>query len=149
MFRFDPLMPAQNYQTYSMMRPLTTHWRAARCEEYGCERFLHGWVTRVDESTDLGQQQAHYIRHDRSRKHKETKSAEGLTEFWFEAGQECFDSQGQHRMQLERTPVFAVKGGDWRGNPRGVPTRIHKRPEDWVEDMAESIDRNQELIDRG
>jgi hypothetical protein len=46
-------------------------------------------------------------------------------------------------------PVFYVKGGDYRGNPRRVAPVIHKDPDLWVEDLAENQDRLAQLIKRG
>src|SRR3546814_9780095 len=37
--------------------------------------------------------------------------------------------------------VFRVKGGDRRGNPLRTPTRVHKKPEYWLEEFQENQDR--------
>jgi hypothetical protein len=141
-------MPPQNYKTYAMRRPLKTHWQPAACEDVDCPKFLRGWVTTIDESSELGQAQAHYIRHDRSRSHAEERTPEGLTRFTFKAGQVCFGSS-EHRQPLFKDPVFLVKGGDWRGNPRRTPTVVHRNGADWQEDFAEHQDRLKTLIERG
>jgi hypothetical protein len=139
-FRLDPLMPVHAYKTYGLSMPLRTHWRPATCEEAGCAQYRQGWVTTCDLGTELGQKQAHYIRHDRSRRAAEQSVNDRLVKFTFAPGQDCFRS-GDHKVPLERPAVFSVRGGDWRGNPTGVPARLHKRAEDWVEDFALHQDR--------
>jgi len=152
--RLTPGLPAEQMKTYVALTPQATHFRPATCEEAGCPHHANGWKTVVDEATPLGSQQAAYIRSEclddarinrpdwgGRRRYRETREGD-LTVFTFEAGQECFV---QHRVPLEREAVFLVRGGDWRGNPRGTPTRRHARPEDWVEDFAT---HQQRLADR-
>lgn len=132
-FRIPPNMPAVNYKTYEIAAPRKTHWRPATCEEVDCQAMANGWRTAVDESTDLGQKQAHYIRKVSRRSFTEGRSELGLTEFLFGPGQQCF---GTHQVQLGRPEFFLVRGGDYRGNPLGTATRRHTRPDDWVDDFA-------------
>lgn len=134
-FRLEPALPAHAYKTYSFTRPLRTHWRAATCDETACPAYLNGWVTRVDEATDLGRGQAAYIRRDRTRSHAETRAADGLTEFSFPAGQRCYRAS-EHRLPLERDPVFTVRGGDYRGNPMQVQTWVCRTADEWQDDFA-------------
>jgi hypothetical protein len=145
-YRVPPALPAAAMKTYQIAAPLATHWRPATCEEAGCLAYLHGWQTSCDESTELGQRQAHYIRHDRSRKHTERRAETGLTVFGFEPGQTCFRP---HQLPSGRPERFLVTGGDWRGNPLRTPPREHSRPDDWVEDMAESLDEIRARHERG
>jgi hypothetical protein len=133
MFRLDPVAPAAAYQTFQVAAPLSTHWRPGTCAEAGCTAHLHGWQTSVDETTDLGQRQAHYIRHDTTRRHTERRADTGLTVFAFEPGQTCFG--GQHRIRLDREERFLIRGGDWRGNPRG--DRRETTAAGWVDDFGE------------
>jgi len=142
-FRIDPQMPATSYKSYQIAAPLSTHWRQATCEEVACPHFLSGWRTEVDESTELGQRQAHYIRHDSARAHTEDKRPDGLTDFTYPAGQRCFRS-GEHKVRLERPEHFIERGGDWRGNPHGE-RREHVSPDDWLDSFANHQDR---LADR-
>jgi len=141
MFRIPPLMPAGSYKTYGLAAPLATHFRVATCAEVGCRRQDLGWKSPIDESTDLGQKQAHYIRKLSGRSHTEQRTEAGLTMFTFAAGQTCFS---QHQVPQDRPTIFSVRDGDWRGNPRGTPTLIH-RPDDWLDDFA---DHQQKLADR-
>lgn len=146
MGRITPAAGPEHYKSYSWRRPLSTHWRAATCAEYRCRAWRFGWTTVVDTATDLGQRQADYIRHDRSRQHHEERSGTSLISFTFPPGQQFFAGSAahEHRKPLERPPLLLVTGGDWRGNPRNVPAVLHKRPEDWVDDFA----THQEMLAR-
>lgn len=145
MNRIEPAMPAGAYKTYQIIAPLSTHWRNATCEEAGCERFVQGWMTVVDESTELGRQQAHYIRHDQTRHAVEEKDEAGLTVFTFTNGQHCF---GSHRVRVEREEIFVERGGDWRGNPSG-DRRQHVRPADWLDSFTGHQDRLATRLSQG
>lgn len=147
-FRIEPAMPAQDYTTYGMAMPRATHWRPASCEESGCEAYTHGWASTFDLNTELGRKQAHYVRHDRSRRHSEQDVGAGLVKFVFGPGQPCFRFR-EHQVPLERPAIFSVRGGDWRGNPTGVPARVHTRAEDWVEDFALHQDRLATALEKG
>jgi len=131
------LLPAAAYRTYGIAAPADTHHRPATCAEVDCAAHLHGWVTTVDEATDLGQRQAHHIRSAAGRGYREERTAAGLTAFTFPPGQRCFR---QHRTRVDRPELFYVRGGDWRGNPTGE-TYQHTRPADWVDDFATHQDR--------
>lgn len=136
--RIEPNQPAQHYKTYILASPISTHYRDGTCDEAGCLAQQHGWQTSVDESTDLGQRQAHYIRKLSGRRFTERRTELGLTAFTFEAGQKCFAT---HKVPLERPEFYAVRGGDWRGDPRGEGTRLHSGPDAWVNDFGEHQDR--------
>lgn len=135
--RIQPKAPPQAYKTYQIVSPLSTHWRTGTCDEAGCLAYRHGWQTNVDESTDLGQRQAHYIRKVSGRRFTERRTELGLTAFTFEAGQRCFR---EHKVPLDRPELYVVRGGDWRGNPRGE-VRKHSSPDAWVNDFGETLDR--------
>ena len=143
--RIPPARGPEAYKTYSIRMPLATHWRPGTCEEASCPDHAFGWSTTVDESTDLGKRQAHFIRHDRTRAHTEEKQAAGLTVFTFAPGQTCFR---QHRVPLWREAFYLVTGGDWRGNPRG-DRYTHVSADDWVDDFANHQDRIAEAVRRG
>src|SRR5258708_39959331 len=74
-FWVPPALPAAAMKTYQISAPLATHWRPATCEEAECLAYLHGGQTSCDESTELGQRQVAYIRHDKTRKHAERPPA--------------------------------------------------------------------------
>lgn len=146
-FRIEPLMPVQNYRTYGMSMPLSTHWVPATCEEFDCAAFLNGWVTTIDLSTELGQKQYHFLTHDKTRTSEQEKLPGTLVKFTFAPGNTCF-SKSEHKLPLGRPASFYTRGGDWRGNPGGE-RRVHKRAEDWIEDFSENQDRLNDLIERG
>lgn len=131
--RMTPVLPAEAMKSYVILAPRATHFRPGSCAEVDCPHLQFGWRTVIDESTDLGRRQAYYIRRESARKFTEDRDATGLTTFTFEAGQRCFRT---HQVRLDRPELFVVRGGDWRGNPRGIETRRHTRPEDWVDDFA-------------
>jgi hypothetical protein len=142
--RIEPQLPVEAMQTYSVVVPRSTHFRPATCFEVDCPNFEHGWKTVVNQSTELGAAQAHYIRNESGRRFTEHREGAAAV-FVFEAGQRCFAA---HQVPLERDPIFLVVGGDWRGNPTGF-RRAHKRPEDWVEDFAEHQQRIADRLERG
>lgn len=139
-FRLDPIGPADAYKTYALAAPISTHRRPASCVEVECDAWRHGWISLIDVSTDIGVQQANYIRLHSGRSF--TASEVGtLVTFTFPSGQTCF---GEHTVLLEREPIYSVRDGDWRGNPTGR-TRRHVRADDWVDDFA---NHQQQLADR-
>ena len=137
MFRITPQMPASAYKTYQILSPVATHYRTGTCDEAGCLAYQHGWQTNVDEATDLGQRQAHYIRTLCGRRFTERRTELGITAFTFQPGQKCFAT---HKVPLDRPEFYVVRGGDWRGNPRGE-VRRHSSGDSWVNDFAEHQDR--------
>ena len=143
--RFLPELPAAGYKTYQIVAPLSTHFRPATCAEIDCPAYTHGFRTTVDERTDLGAGQAHYIRRDAGRRFTEEQAEDGRTVFTFEPGQKCFEP---HRLRLDRPERFLVRDGDWRGNPTGQRYE-HTNAGLWQEDFAEHQDRIHTLIERG
>ncbi len=136
--RIVPKLPPAAYKTYAVSSPVSTHTRVGTCDEAGCLARAHGWQTAVDETTDLGQRQAHYIRSVAGRRYVERRTEVGLTAFTFEAGQICFAT---HRVSLQRPEFYTVRGGDWRGNPLGTPARVHSSADSWVDDFATHQER--------
>lgn len=135
--RIDSQLPVGAMKTYSIVTPMSTHFRDGTCEEADCDGYKFGWLTVIDELTELGQGQAHYIRKESGRRFTETRNELGLTVFTFEAGQKCFR---EHKVRIERPEIFRVRDGDYRGNPTGQ-LRVHTRPDFWVEDFAEHQQR--------
>ena len=153
--RVTPQGPSSAYQTFRIRRPKGEAgrllWdRNVPCARAGCQAFEHGWITRVDEGTTLGQAQAHYIRRESGRSFNEVRdpsAVHSLTSFYFAAGQECF--AGKHDVPTEAEPLFIVAGGDWRGNPRGIAPRVHRNAVEWVEEFGENQDTLRDRIARG
>lgn len=141
LFRPDPVGPVHAYKTYQIVSPLSTHFRDGTCDEAGCLAQRYGWKTPVDESTEFGQRQAYYIRAQSGRRFTEERTAAGLTEFTFEAGQKCFAT---HKIPLERPELYVVRGGDFRGNPTGEVR--HHTPDSWTNDFGEHQDRIARIV---
>lgn len=144
--RIQPAMPVTAYKTYRILSPVQTHFRPATCAEYECAAYLNGWVSTIDEATVLGQQQAHYIRKQSGRAFVEERLEGGLTRFSFEAGQKCFGSD--HQVRLDRPELYLVRDGDWRGNPTGRK-REHANATDWIDDFGEHQQRLADEMKKG
>ena len=130
------MLPPSAKKTYEIARPKATHFKTVTCAEAGCEIQEAGFIVRIDETVPFGQKQAFYIRHHSGRSYTEHNDVNGLTEFVFPPGSECFDN---HDVAV-REPVFIVNGGDWRGNPRREHY-VHDTADHWVEDFAEHQNR--------
>jgi hypothetical protein len=144
--RIKPQLGAENFQTFQVTSPISTHTRRGTCEEAECQAYKNGWRMKIDLQTELGQKQAHYIKYNSGRSFKKIGFQDGLVTLEFSPNQECF---AEHRIRIDRPEVYRVKGGDYRGNPLKIPTRVHKRPEYWVEEFAENQDRINRAIERG
>ncbi|WP_431895871.1 hypothetical protein [Micromonospora haikouensis] len=144
LFRVAPKGLPAAYKTYQILAPASTHWRAATCAEVDCPAWLRGWSTTVDESTELGARQAHYIRRQSGRGFVEQRTPAGLTTFVFEAGQRCFAAD-KHRVQV-RPESYLIRPGDWRdlGDPRRLGSA-----RSWVDDFGEHQQRIAEHTQRG
>jgi hypothetical protein len=123
------------------------------CDEFGCDAYLNGWRTIVDEATPLGQFQADYVRSSSGRVFDEDRDEAGLTVFTFSAGQMPFAStEHEHvvRRRLEREPNYRVTGGDDR-IPDGLRPvlRRHTNGIDWRDDFGEHQQRIADQIERG
>jgi hypothetical protein len=140
-FRLQPQGPAQAYQTFSIRSRPDQAVRTV-CEQVACEAWRTGWESAIDEATDLGKQQATYIRTQSGRTFREMRTEAGLTVFRFDSGQRCF---ADHKTRPE---LYLVRDGDHRGNPTGRH-RVHTRPQDWVENAQEQLDRFNEDRRRG
>jgi hypothetical protein len=142
--RPDPLMDPQYYKTYAVVSPLATHWRPATCAETDCPHYLNGWGVRVENCTpDL----LHAARTS-GRRYREVHVSEHENWLAFEPGQPCFRA-GQHRIQVGRPPLYLVRDGDHRGNPRRTKTRQHLNPQTWVDDFAEHQQALADEIEKG
>jgi hypothetical protein len=132
--RITPAAPSAAFKTYQIAAPVSSHWRSASCAEVDCPAHQYGWSTTVDTATDLGQGQAYYIRRESGRSYREEQVGPGMVRFTFGPGQRCFRAD-THRVRTGRPEIFAVRGGDWRGNPTG-DKRQHQSPDDWLDDFA-------------
>ena len=144
--RIEPNMSASDYKTYQIIKPKATHFRPSSCKEVNCSAYQNGWKSLIDESTELGQKQAHYIRYECGRSFTTERLPSGITEFVFSAGQNCFQ---QHQVSLDKPEIYVVRDGDFRGNPRGTEAKIHANGADWVDDFANHQDKVKTLLERG
>lgn len=144
--RTAPRIGAENMQTFAIEAPKATHFRRVSCEEISCPAAERGWTMKIDLSTELGQRQGRYIKHQSGRRFEIVDQRDGLVTLKFPGGQECFQ---EHQVRTDRPERFLVKGGDWRGNPRGQLTRVHKKPEFWIEEFQENSTRLNQLKERG
>lgn len=142
----QPNMRPGDYMTYRVVCPKVSHFGPATCEDVECVNYLNGWASMIDEGSELGRKQAHYIRSSSGRSFTESRTPEGLTQFTFRPNQPCFK---EHVYRNELPPIFRVQGGDFRGNPLGIRPVTHKRPEDWVEDFALHQDKVKTILERG
>lgn len=138
--RYAPAAGPEHFKTYQWSSPISTHWRKATCEEVNCAPHRYGWVTTVDLSTDLGQRQYEFITHDPRRRPSMQRVSLTVVKFVYGPGFPCFNDN-THRQPLERPARLLVAEGDFRGNPRRIPVRVHSRAEDWIEDFSEHQDR--------
>ncbi|MGW7786052.1 MULTISPECIES: hypothetical protein [Streptomyces] len=143
-FRIEPQMGAESYKTYAMVSPLSSHFRPATCAEVDCPHYLNGWRVRVE---GLTPQDIHAAKTS-GRRWIEQRVADGETWLVFEAGQPCFKAS-QHRTRVDRPPLYIVRDGDHRGNPRGTKARLHQRAADWQEDFAEHQQKLADEIAKG
>ncbi len=124
-----PGLPSEKRKTYSIDKPIASHTREARCEEVDCAAQAGGWETLVNESTDLGARQAHYIRTVAARHFTETLAA-GVTTFRFPPGEQCFAG---HRVSLDRPEIYLVRPGDFRSYGTA---HIHTGADPWLNDFG-------------
>lgn len=142
-----PRAPVDAFRTYQLAAPLPTHWRPARtCAEVECAAWSRGWASTFDERTDLGAEQARYVRHWSRRTFVESAGLDGLTLFDFPPGQDCF-RLADHMVRLDRDALYIVRGGDWRGNTGLI--RRHTSPGSWVDDFATHQQHVSDRVGRG
>lgn len=140
--RMQPAGPASAYKTFAINVPKATHTMPATCKDVDCPNYLNGWKTILDSS------QIKFIHMVKTSGRSYKESVEGtIHTFVFEAGQPCFRAK-EHTIQI-RPEIYSVRGGDYRGNPLGTPSRIHSNPADWVEDFSESVEKLRDEEKRG
>lgn len=141
--RMPAALPIGAMQTYRVSSPRSTHTRPATCAEVGCAAYLKGWVTTVPRGSDQERALRQYVgRHAPDGLRRDGKEVTAIgspnVEFLFNPGSPCFKAS-THRVSLQRPELFLVRGGDWRANTGLI--RRHHRPEHWVEDMSETLDK--------
>ena len=128
------------YETFSIHRPLATHWRKATCKEVDCPQYLNGWRVRVELLTPKGVHDATHC----GRKFDRVGVAPGETWLIYEAGQPCFQA-AHHQKQIERPELYVVRGGDWRalGDPHKVSSTS------WLDSFGENQEALRDAAERG
>jgi hypothetical protein len=145
LFRPEPKAPAHAYKTYAVVSPLRSHFRPATCEEVSCPHYLNGWRTRVE---GLPADMLHAARTS-GRKYQEQQVTANETWLVFDAGQPCFRAS-DHRIRVsDRPPLYVVRDGDHRGNPRGTKDRVHHNPGNWLDDFATHQQAISNAIEKG
>ena len=143
MNRIQPQGRVQDYKTYQILAPVSSHRRPATCAEINCPNYLGGWKLRIE---GLPPEMV-YAARTSGRKFTELDVTENEHWLIFEAGQACFRS-AEHTLPLDKQEIFIARDGDFRGNPTGN-VRKHTRPEFWLEDMQENLGRLHALHERG
>lgn len=133
----------QDYKTYQIVAPLSTHWEPATCQQVGCPDYANGWRVRVE---GLPPEMLHAAKNS-GRRYRELEVAQNDNWLVFEAGQPCFRAS-EHRRLLDKQEIFIARDGDYRGNPTGV-VRRHTSPEFWLEDFSEHQERIAQQTQQG
>jgi len=107
----------------------------AACEQVGCENWLYGWDTAVDERTPAGRDAAAWVRQFSRRTFTEIRGGGDVTVFRFGARQRCF---AEHRTRPARFLVAA-----------GAASREHVRLGDWIEDFGEHYGQLEDQVRKG
>lgn len=127
----NPIGP-QFYKTYQILAPVRTHRRKATCAEVDCVKRARGFRAQFDAGTVAGNRNARWVEASGLRFIREV--AGYLVTYTFPAGQDCFD---KHTTALEREPLYFLRGGDQRGNPRNTRKVQFRGARDFVDDFAE------------
>ncbi len=142
-FRLPPAGAPGQYRTFGVDLPdVPDVLQPASCEDVDCPAWANGWETRLPADSPLNDTVRGAGRPYTAR----TEGAELV--YLFPAGTPCFQAS-QHRTRTGHPGLFVVREGDWRGNPRGTPARVHARPDDWVEDLAGHTEAVRDRIEKG
>jgi hypothetical protein len=118
---------------------LGSYWQRTPCQEGNCRRFTMGFSVLLDESLPKHKDAADWLRiRPGGRHYTEKKNAEGLTEFGFPPGQQCFE--GHQEPTGKPGKLFLVSPAGQREFTRG---------QDFNESMNEDIYAAVRLRQRG
>lgn len=143
-FRIEPNAGPEFFRTFQIVSPIATHWRPATCKEVGCRKWEGGFRSSIDVSTDIGQRQAAYIETQSGRHFLRTQTG-SIMVYDFHPGQPCFT---EHRVPLERPPLYVIRDGDHRGNPRGTTPQT-RTPDEWVDQFGAHQQRIADAHEKG
>jgi hypothetical protein len=96
-------LPVEASQGWKLAAPPTTHMKDVSCPESKCRAYTNGWETIVP----VDSAQADYIRRSSGRRFKEETTADNLSRFLFESGQECFERHMQ-RNDRDAIPIRRI-----------------------------------------
>lgn len=126
-----------NERAYHILRPVSTHWRPATCEEVECPEFLNGWRTRIP----WGDEALLATLRASGRQGLETTGiGDAEREFLFNPGQPCFRSS-LHRLPVDRPALYRIRDGVRQ------PQRVSSQG--WHDDLGEHLDRLRAIQEKG
>lgn len=131
--RIMPKLPQKFVNTYRARSPLASHFRQVRCEDVACPNQERGFRIIVDPESHAGQRQAHLIRTS-GRRFLIQRRADGLLDYVFPAGQQCFHV---HRVTIDRPAILIVQRGDWR-TPRAMRQPRILGGSEWLDRFTEN-----------
>lgn len=145
--RIAPALPAHAMKTFEVRQPLATHFRQVPCAEAGCDKYAAGWVMGFDLTEMAKVNAANSINRVVKARGMRCKVERVGTKaiFTFPPGQSCLEG---HRVLVGREPLYIVRGGDWRGNPRRESYR-HASGDAFMDDWRTSQDRIEAFKRRG
>lgn len=138
--RIAPVGNPDEYSTFSIHTPLSTHWRKATCKEINCPYYLNGWGLRIEHNDAA----VVYAAEHSGRKFTRKEVAPGENYLVFEAGQSCFQEEN-HRKKLERDEFYILRRGDWRKSEDA-----HKlSPTSWLDTFGENQEKLRDAVEKG
>jgi len=152
-------VPPSAVTTFQVVSPRPTHTRPATCVEIGCAAQRDGyeyvcpptpagraWARRIRSSCrPAGARLSPVVAARIHGRYTLTVDGSGTETYAFAAGTPCFT---QHRVTINRPELYVVRGGDLRGNPRGLMRR-HASADDWVDEFANHQDKLATAHQRG
>lgn len=137
----EPNGPPTAFTTHEIVRPL----RIASCQEAECDYWETGLTLLIDTHVPQGVDRLLYLRVRSGRRIAETEIEPGVWKIYVYPHQSCF---GTHRLPL-RDESYVRRLGDWRGNPEPDSRYRFKRPDDWVDSFANTLDQARTRFERG
>lgn len=156
--RIQPQMPTQNYTTFAIKSPISTHYRRATCAEVNCADYLNGWYLKIEGTPeDLLYLATHSGRRYTTGEvviEKEVEIDGAITvvpdmfkALIFEAGQGCF-AEATHVKSLERQEFYFSGRGDYRSFSIRK-AHLYDRPDQFVDDFDHHLTRIRRALEQG
>lgn len=145
--RAQPLMATQNYRTFAIRSPLSTHHRRATCVEVECPDYQNGWYLKLEGLPE----ELRYIATHSGKRYTQGEvmlpTGEVFQALIFEAGQACFNAP-THTVPLGRPEFFFAGRGDYRSFSHRKAQQFDKA-EHFVESFEEHLAAIRREIERG